>query len=172
MPPNSSPVTRTLLQIIAFSVFATVVGYFSVSPIYTYVSPEMAMIKLNFKHAGEPVQECRKLTQAELEELAPNMRTTLDCPRERVPLYVEMVVDGETVFSESVAPTGLAGDGASNVMAQATVPGGKHHIVVRMRDSRKENGMDYEFERTVEVEAGKYLVIDFDSEALGFKLLL
>ena len=58
---------------------------------------------MNFKHAGEPVEECRKLTQAEIEAIAPNMRTGLDCPRERVPLYVELIVDDEIVFSESGA---------------------------------------------------------------------
>ena len=40
-----------------------------------------AMVSVSFSHAGQRIQECRILTQEELNKLPPNMRKPEDCPR-------------------------------------------------------------------------------------------
>jgi len=39
-------------QVIAYALFAMVVGYFATQPAYTHLDPDQALIKLSFSHAG------------------------------------------------------------------------------------------------------------------------
>jgi hypothetical protein len=91
-------VTRFIGQFIAYALFALVVGYFATQPAYTHLDPDKALIKLSFSHAGAHREECRQLTQEELNRLPPNMRRPMDCPRERRPLLVELELDGEILY--------------------------------------------------------------------------
>ena len=162
---------RYLGQAIAYVLFAVVVGYFSTSPVYTYLDPAKALIKLNFSHAGQPKEECRRYTQEELDQLAPNMRKPMDCPRERVPLLVELEINGELQLKQFIPPSGIASDGAATVYEKFEVPSGAHTVSVRMRDSRREQGYDYTTEKVVNIESGQIVVIDFEPETGGFKFL-
>ena len=92
-------VLQTVGQAIAYALFAVVIGFFATRPAYTYLEPGLAVIKLSFSHAGQHVAECRRLSQEELEQIAPNMRQPTQCPRERVPLLVEVELDGELIYS-------------------------------------------------------------------------
>ncbi len=162
---------RLLGQALAYAAFAAVVGYFSASPRYTHLEPGMGVIRLSFSHAGERRQPCRRYSQEELEQLAPNMRRPLDCQRERVPLRIELELDGEVVYRDLLAPSGLAKDGASTAYRTVAVPAGSHHIAVRMSDSRRENGFDWQHEATVEIAPRQNFVIDFNARTGGFKFL-
>lgn len=162
---------RIAAQVCAYAVFAGMLGYFSVSPSYTRLDPTLGVIKLSFSHAGQPKTECRRLTQEQLNALAPNMRKAFDCPRERVPLLVELEVDGRLVYSGLLPPSGLAGDGASTVYQAFPVEAGRHTLVARLRDSRREQGFDWIMEREVEVSPRENVVVDFRAETGGFKIL-
>ena len=148
-------------QIIAYTLFAICLGYFSNSPSYTHVDPEMALIKLSFSHAGKHKEECRRLTPEEIAALAPNMRRPMDCPRERVPVHVELVLDGNTILRKSYAPTGLAHDGASSAYEKIVVKPGLHQLTVRLRDSNRKGGFDYANSTTINLVSRQQFVIDF-----------
>lgn len=169
-PTLVSPV-RLATQGLAYSVFALGIGYFSSSPVYTHVDPSLALIKLSFSHAGAPKTECRRLTQEEMDQLPPNMRRPTDCPRQRVALLVELEIDGQVVYRDWRPPSGLAGDGASTVYQRFPVSPGPHQIAVRLRDSRRESGFDFEREGAVQIEPRQNFVIDFRAETGGFKFL-
>jgi len=158
-------------QVVFYAALAAMLGYFSASPAYRQLQPDFGVIKLSFSHAGEPTTECRRRTQEQLNELAPNMRKTMDCPRERVPLLLEMELDGEQVYRRWLRPSGLAGDGASTVYQGFPVPTGQHDVVVRLRDSRREQGFDWFMERRIEVSPRENVVIDFEAGTGGFKIL-
>lgn len=158
-------------QVIVYAAFAAMLGYFSASPAYQQLQPGLGVIKLSFSHAGEPKTECRRRTQEELDDLAPNMRNAMDCPRQRVSLLLELELDGEQVHRAWLPPSGLAGDGASTVYQAFPVPAGEHEIVVRLRDSRREQGFDWTMARTVEISPRENLVIDFEAGTGGFKIL-
>jgi len=157
-------------QVLAYGVFAIVLGYFSTSPAYTYHNPELALLMVSFSHAGQTKEECRRFTQEELAEMAPNMRRPLDCPRERVPLYLEITLDGDLVVNNFYSPTGLAKDGSASVYESIPVKTGKHQLVARLRDSRREDGFDYTDTVTVDLEPREVFVIDFRKELGGFIL--
>ncbi len=155
-------------QVIAFILFAFGLGYFSTSPSYTYHDPEKALIMVSFSHASERKEECRRFTQEELAELAPNMRRPLDCPRGRVPLLVEISLDGAILLSKLYNPTGLANDGSTSVYERIPVTTGQHRLIAKLRDSRRETGFDYEREETINLDPRQLFVIDFRKELNGF----
>jgi hypothetical protein len=159
---------RYLGQFIAYALFAAVIGYFSTRPAYTHLAADEALIKLSFSHAGAHVHECRKLTQAELDRLPPNMRRPMECPRARVALLVELELDGKTLYRDTLPPSGLSGDGASTAYMKFPVTVGTHHLVARLRDSRRTDGFDYEQAVTLNLTPQQNFVIDFRPERGGF----
>ena len=164
-------VLQTIGQAIAYALFAVVIGYFATQPAYTYLDPGKAQIKLSFGHAGEHITECRQLTQEELNKLAPNMRRPMDCPRERRPLLVELELDGEILYRDELPPSGLASDGASTAYRKFAVPAGLYRLVARLRDSRREDGFDYEKAAEIMLSPQQNFVIDFRPELGGFLFL-
>ena len=155
-------------QIIAFSLFALGLAYFSTSPSYTYHDPEKALMMVSFSHASERKEQCREFTQEELNELAPNMRRPMDCPRERVPVYVEVIMNGNTLLSKSYNPTGLAKDGAASIYESIPVEPGQHEVIAKLKDSNREQGFDYESNISVTLEPKQLFVIDFRKDLDGF----
>lgn len=162
---------RLLGQAVVYALFFAFIGYFASEPVYTHRDPGAAAITLSFGHAGERKEPCRRLTPEEIAALPPNMRKPMDCPRERVPLLVELRIDGDLTYRASLPPSGHAGDGASSVFEQFSVAPGVHVVRVRLRDSRREEGFDYESEKSVELSAGQHLVIDFRADTGGFVFL-
>ncbi len=163
------PELRILIgQIIAYTVFALGIGYFSNSPDYTYHDPAKALIMVSFSHASERRKECRRFSQEELAALAPNMRRPMDCPRERVPVYVEVIMDGNTLLGKSYQPTGLAKDGAASIYESIPVPPGHHSITAKLRDSKRIDGFDYTKSVSIALEPKELLVIDFRKDLDGF----
>lgn len=157
-------------QAAAYAVFMGGIGYFSVFPVYEHLAADQAMIKLAFSHAGEHREECRKQTREELEKLPTNRRgLPSECRRERVPIVLELMLDGKEVFNGVQQPTGLWNDGPSHVYVCFPVAAGTHTLVGRLRDSRREDGgFDYEAERRIELRPGQNFVVGFRSETGGF----
>lgn len=162
---------QIVLQILAYAVFAAVLGYFATAPAYVHLDPEKALIKLSFSHAGKRKTECRRLSPEEIAKLAPNMRQALDCPRERVPLLVELFLDDELLYRDFLRPSGLARDGTSTAYQQFSAEPGSHHLVVRLRDTRRSEGFDWEFESDLHLVPQQNFVVDFRAEAGGFMIL-
>jgi len=161
---------RYILQIVAYAAFAFVVGYLSFWPRYEYGSQDLATIKLSLSHATERVEPCVELTPQEIAELAPNMRRTEACERQRLPLQLELEVDGDIAFALQAAPTGLWEDGPASVYERFDLPAGEHQLTARLRDSARVDGWDYTHTEKVVLEAGRYLTITFKAENGGFRL--
>ena len=162
---------QTAGQVIAYALFAVVIGYFATRPAYTHLAPGKAVIKLSFSHAGQHKGECRQLTQEELNKLPPNMRRPMDCPRERLPLLIELELDGQLLYQDELPPSGLAGDGASTAYKKFPVDSGQHHLVARLRESGRTDGFDYEKEAEITLAPQQNFVIDFRPELGGFLFL-
>jgi hypothetical protein len=153
--------------IVLVALFAAVAA-FSDWPSYRPLAPESAVIKLSLTHGSNRQADCRRRTPAELAKLPPNMRNPLECPRSRGPVYVELDLDGQSIFRASLPPSGISSDGPSRVYRRFVVPAGKHALVARMRDTRRTEGFDYVKSGDVVLAAEQNLVIDFRPEAGGF----
>ncbi len=163
----SGKILAVAAQVLAYGAFALVIGYFSNAPDYVYMPPQQAQVKLSLNHPGQRRQECRQRTAQELAELAPNMRKPFDCPRGRLPVQLELEIDGEQVFADALPPTGIAGDGPSRVYRRFTVAPGPHRVVVRMRDTARQQGYDYERATEVTLMPKQNFVVDFKAQAGG-----
>jgi len=154
-------------QTVTYIWFAAVIGYFASSPAYKFMPPDTAMIKLSLSHPGKRKEECRQRSAKELAELPPNMRTLVDCSRERWPVHVELDFDGSTIMAESATPKGLADDGPSVFYRTFRVPSGAHRVVVRLRE-QGESGFGFEKSQQIDLPPGRVLAIDFRTDKGGF----
>jgi hypothetical protein len=164
-------IVQYLGQAIAYTLFAVVLGYFATKPAYTYFPLDKAQIKLSFGHAGDHETECRRLTQEELNQLAPNMRRPLDCPRGRLPVLIELELDGELLYRAELPPSGIAGDGVSTAYKTFAVDPGQHQLVARLRDSNRSEGFDHEKASGITLSPQQNFVIDFHPSKGGFLFL-
>jgi hypothetical protein len=159
---------RYLGQALIYAVIAVLLGYFASAPSYQHFPGDTAEVKISIVHGAKPKGECRRLSAEELAKLAPNMRQPLVCPRERLPVTVELDVDGKMLVDATLPPTGLSGDGPSRLYRVIPVTPGRHHVVARLRDSSRTTGFDYEREAEIEIEPARIFVIDFKADAGGF----
>jgi hypothetical protein len=162
----SAPV-RVVGQAVVYGAIAAVIGYFSTSPVYHPVGTGEAQVKIALVHGGGRLG-CRERTPEELGKLAPNMRKALDCPRERVPVVLELDLDGHALYRVTLRPAGLSKDGPSRLYERFAVTAGPHTLAVRMRDSGRSEGFDYESSFDVNLAAGRSVSIDFRAETSGF----
>jgi hypothetical protein len=154
-------------QGLVYVLFAAILGWLSAAP-YVHFPPEAAQITLSFVHGGKPKGECRERTADELAKLAPNMRKLRVCPRERLPVEVELVLDGKVLYRESRPPSGLAKDFPSHAYRRFAVAPGRHDLTVRLRDTARAQGFDYERSAMVTLAPGQNFAIDFRAAAGGF----
>ncbi len=158
-------------QGIVYAGMALWLGYFANQPVYNQLPPDMALVKLSVIHGAQHEGACRKRTQAELNALAPNMRAPLDCPRERLPVTIEVLLDGKLVYRESVQPAGLARGGKTRAYYKFQTGAGPHELEARLVDSARTEGYDYEKAVRIDLIPGENFVIDFRAELGGFKFL-
>ena len=156
-------------QAVVFALAAGVTGYFAANPVYRQTPEGMAQIKLGFTHGGTRQVECRRLTSQEIAKLPPRERRPNTCARQRIAMQVELSIDGEVIYAERLEPGGLWGDGPARTYQKFLVDAGPHRITARLRDSKREEGFDYEGTRTVTLAPEQSLAIDFKADAGGFQ---
>ena len=151
-------------QVALYAAFAAVIAVLSSWPTYRHLPEGHALIRLSMIHHAQRVHECEAISAEELAALPPNMREPMRCPRERAPVTVEIDVDGALAHRETVSASGLSGDGPASVYRRLTVPAGVHHLSVRLRDSLRAEGFDFERNGVVDLAPAQILVVDFDAE--------
>lgn len=154
---------RYLLQAFNYSIFMALIWYFATSPSVRVIEDDEAMITVAFGHAGETRAECRKLSQEELMKLPPNMRKPEDCPRERSPIIIEAMLDGEIIYSKTMPPPGLFNDGGVNVYYSSKVPAGTHTFEIKMDDSVRKQGFNHQLTQEINIKPAQILLVEFDS---------
>lgn len=164
MAEVSNKLVRYLLQAVNYSVFMAIIWYFATSPSVRLIADDEAKITIAFAHAGQLREPCRMLSQEELNKLPPNMRKIDDCPRERSPVTIEALLDGEPLYSAVLQPPGLFGDGGVDVFYSGKIPAGNHQLSLQMNDSVRIEGFNHNFAQQVSVDPAQILLIGFESE--------
>jgi hypothetical protein len=166
---SKSPLNPLALagQALFYGLFAVIIGYFSTSPDFTHIEPGQALIKLSFSTQGEPISECRERTPEELAKLAPNMRVSKVCPRERSPIRVNIALDGKPLFEGIAPPSGLSKDGASTLYRRFEVPAGEHVVSVKMNDNARIQDFNLVREEKMTLKPAQILVIDLRKDRGG-----
>lgn len=153
---------RYLLQAFNYTLFMGLVWYFASAPSVSLIGADEGQLTIAFAHAGQLREPCRRLSQEELNKLAPNMRKLDDCPRERSPVTIEAKVDDATVYRDLLTPPGLFGDGGVDVFYSTRISVGKHRLNLKMNDSVRIEGFNHRFEEIVTIEPGQILLLGFD----------
>jgi hypothetical protein len=162
---------RVAAQLALYAPLMALLGYFSTEPRFSTVAADQALLRVSVIHATQRKAACRERSAEELAKLAPNMRAALDCPRERAPLPIELELDGKMVLRREAQPSGMRRDGNATVYERLALPAGRHRIVARLRD-RAEGDFNYVRDETLELPAGRVLLIDFNAGKGGFAFLL
>jgi hypothetical protein len=162
---------RIAAQFALYAPLMAILAYFSTEPRFSMVAPDEALVRVSFIHATQRKAACRERSAEELAKLAPNMRASQDCPRERSPLLVELELDGKLVLRREVQPSGLRHDGNVAVYERMALPAGRHRIVARLRDGAQ-GEFNYAKDETLELAGGRVLIIDFNAARGGFEFLI
>jgi len=160
-------VSRILAQGVLYALFAAAIGVFSAWPRYRHLEPDQGLLRLSFKHPGKLVGECRQRSADELARIPPQLRTQLDCPRERSPVRVRVELDGEPLYDESFQPSGLRRDGAASGYRRLPIPAGEHHLKVQVNDDVRTDAVTYQVERKVAFAPGQVVLIDILADQGG-----
>ena len=155
-------------QVVFFALVAAITGYFASHPVYRQVPEGLAQIKLSFAHGGARKVDCRRLTSQENAALPARERRPNTCARERIALRIQLTVDSEIVYDEELQPTGLSSDGPARTYRKFLVPAGPHRLVARLRDSKRDDGFDYEATHQVTLLPWQNLAVDFKADTGGF----
>lgn len=156
------------LQIFYYTLFMLVVWYFSINPPYHQLEENQGVITLSFTHATKLREPCRKLSQDELMKLAPNMRLSMDCKRERSPLILELYLDDKLLTKTVLQPSGIHKDQGVSMFKSIKVKSGEHKLRIWMNDDIKVEGVTYKHEQSVNIKPEQLLLIDFDVASGGF----
>jgi hypothetical protein len=153
-----------------FAIVAAFVGLFATWPSYRQFPDEKAQIKLSLSHGAQRAEACRRLTAAEIAALPPSERRPNTCSRERLPVQVQLLLDGVLLYDAVVEPGGLAGDGPARIYRKLEVSPGRREIIARLKDSDRPTGFDYETRAEVTLLPQQSLAIDFRADSGGFVL--
>jgi hypothetical protein len=140
-------------------------------PGYRHLAADQALVKISLRHTGARLGECRTLSAAELEGLAPNMRAPKQCPRERSPLELEMDLNGHRVVDVTLEAQGLHADGRAVFYRRLQVPAGTVAVAVRMKDDVRQSSFSYHDTHQTHLEPGDALIVDFDDATGSFVFL-
>ncbi len=153
---------RWVLAGLAYTAFMIPVGVFSVWPRFGLIETGHSMVSVSFSLAGDRIGECRRLSQEELDELPPNMRNPVDCPRERLPVRVLLTADGQILYDSILPPAGFWNDGAASVYRRIPVTAGRQELFIGANARGETAGFDYSLVEQVDLNPGQHVVIEFD----------
>jgi hypothetical protein len=160
---------RYVGQAVWYGLVAAVLGWLGTGPAYSPFPDDRAQIKLSFAHgARREAADCRRRTAEELAKLPHRERSLYACDRRRLPIRMELALDGKPIFARTVEPGGLGGDSPARVYERFVVAPGRHTLAARLRDSARSEGFDYEKTVEVTLRPRQNLVIDFRAAEGGF----
>jgi hypothetical protein len=94
---------------------------------------DRAVVRLSWRARGARVERCRRLTEAEQEQLPRHMRRSEICEGRLAPYELRLRLDGDTVLVDTVRGSGARGDRPIYVFAELSVLPGLHSLEVSFR---------------------------------------
>ncbi len=144
---------------------------------YMYHTEDQSELVISFMKTTKRVRLCDEQELKEFKEKASKRRKHMqregrECgSRERVPLKIKVWINGGQTLDKLVRPSGFGRDGVTFVYERFGLKQGDHQIKVAMVDHRKDkSGFDYPFEKTLNFESRRIVVVDFDSAIDEFQI--
>jgi hypothetical protein len=159
--------TRYLGQALLYALFFVPLVFVTHQPTYRHLAEDLAVLKVAVRHAGEIIGECTPIDSAENINRPVNMQRTEICPRERSPLQLALILDGNTLYRASVPASGLHHDGVSSMYRSFNVPAGPHHLQLLMNDNVAVAGYAWQISEEINLQPAQVMVASFKE---GFRL--
>ena len=156
------------LQIIVLGLMMAAVGHFADSPTYKVMNPSQTELRLVIRHSGVLIGACEMKPAEELEKLPANMRQPMNCPREKSPLSLELLVNDEVLHRGVVRPSGIHDDGVLALYQNFRVPGGSTDIELRVKDQVDLENYNYTLRETLELSRDSVILIEFTDQGISF----
>lgn len=162
-------------------------GWLSQIP-YGAATDAEAVVRLAWRIRGTRVEECRRLTPAELEQLPVHMRQQEVCEGRALPYRLVVMLDGEMIVDEPVRASGARADRPLYVYHELPVRPGAHDLAVRFtrdtvpadtagereRERRGERESPapprLELVRRVTLRQGQIALVTYDADRRGLTL--
>jgi hypothetical protein len=97
---------------------------------YAATGDDAAMLRLSWRVRGERVQECRKLSDAEIEALPPHMRRSEVCEGRVLPYVLSVRVDDREIVHDTIHGAGAREDRPLYVFREIPLRPGSHSVSV------------------------------------------
>lgn len=117
-----------------------------------------------------PLAETRTLSEEELSGRLEHMRGQELANRERLPLAVEVLVDGETVLRTDFYPRGFRRDGPTYGYAEVPLPVGVHQVAARVTPVGGAGFAPVVLEQSVEVAPRQVRILSYGALGEGLTL--
>lgn len=158
---------RYLGQALLYALFFLPIAWLTHLPVHRHLDEGMAELKIAVRHAGAIIGACTAVTSGAYTPLPGDKQRPEICPRERSPLQLELLMDGETLYRATVSAPGLHDDGVASIYRRFTVPVGSHRLQLRMNDDVAVEGYAWVLEQTVDLKPAQVMVASFKE---GFRL--
>jgi hypothetical protein len=148
--PTASPVLedrrpgpgRLVGFILLFLAVAASLAVFSAFP-WAASPPEVALLKVAFKHVSAPAETGAILSREELEKLPRHMRPQAgqsSVSGIRRDTTVRVALDGQLLLVRTYRPSGLRHDGPTFVYEELTMPLGRHVLEATLVEAGESHG--------------------------------
>ena len=154
-------------QALFYALFFIPLAYFTQSPTHQALPPDMAVLKVAVRHAGQIIGQCTPLSGEQYDNLPANMKRPELCPRERSPLQLQLLLDDQIVYRDTIPASGLHSDGVSSMYRRFVVPAGRYKLQLLMNDDVSITGNNWQLEQDIELQPAQVMVANFKE---GFKL--
>jgi len=154
-------------QALIWFAFAAILAVLAQGPVFAPYAPDQALIKFSLAHLSQRLVPCRRLTEAERQQLPPTRRAFEVCEGGRAPTVVVLRLNGEVLLEQTIEPAGLRDEGRSYYLEYFPVPAGDHRLELAMRDTPREKGYDRVREFRLQLAGGGSALLEVgDDEVL------
>ena len=147
---------------------ALLFGFLTDTPKYEVLKQEETEFKLVIRHSGLLLGECRVLSKEEIANTPPNMRRPTECPRQKAPLKVELKIDDQLYFEQTVVPSGIHDDGVVAMFEKMKIDGGQHQFQLEVKHQMNDGEQSDMLTRSLEVDPGRIVIAEYTDS--GFRL--
>lgn len=145
---------RVIGQTLVWMLLLAPAVLFAQWPRHAPLPPGHGELRLSLVHTTDRLQPCRKLSQAELLALPPNMRKAEQCERARAPAHAWLEINGRERLDAIVIPVGLHDDGRVYLHRRWSLPAGRYALHLGLRDQPGEGGPNHEYRFELDLRAG------------------
>lgn len=121
--------------------------------------PSHGALRLGWRLPGQKIEECRDLTQEELNQQLAHMRRPRECKVTYINYRLRLQIGDDVVVDQLVLPPGLKHDRPLDVSFDRELTPGEYQIKVAFIPEDNDNAPRFEFEGPIQVIEGRVVLI-------------